>query len=78
MGRSRNGARILVTESLGEAGLGVLEAFAAVDVRRGLAPKELQAILGEYDALVVRSGTKVTAELLAAGRKLRGVGRALG
>jgi D-3-phosphoglycerate dehydrogenase / 2-oxoglutarate reductase len=68
--------KILVTESLGEAGMDVLRAYAPVDVRKGLTPKELLAVIGEYDALVVRSSTKVTAEIIAAGGKLRVVGRA--
>ncbi len=44
--------------------------------RTGLPPEELQAIIGDYDALVIRSATKVTEDLLAAAGKLKVVGRA--
>src|SRR5713101_3257 len=69
--------RVLVTERLAESGL---EAMAAagldVDVRLGLAPTELlQAVRGAA-ALVIRSATQVTAEVLEAGDELVVVGRA--
>jgi D-3-phosphoglycerate dehydrogenase len=47
-----------------------------VDVRLGLPPEELIAAIGEYEALVVRSETKVTAEVFEAAKKLQVVGRA--
>jgi D-3-phosphoglycerate dehydrogenase len=68
--------RVLVSDPLAEAGVAILRARAAVDVRTGLPRKELLAILPEYDALIVRSETKVTAEVLAAGTRLRVVTRA--
>src|SRR4051812_8597357 len=68
--------RILVTESIAEAGLVALRAAAQVDVRLDLDKAQLLEVLPEYDALIVRSATKVTAEVLAAGSKLRVVGRA--
>jgi D-3-phosphoglycerate dehydrogenase len=70
--------RILVTEPIAEEGLKTLQASAQVDFRPEL-DKDRAALLEalpEYDALVVRSGTKVTAEVLEAGTKLRVVGRA--
>jgi D-3-phosphoglycerate dehydrogenase len=68
--------RILVTEQIAEEGLAALKAAAQVDFRTDLDKARLLEVLPEYDALVVRSGTKVTAEVLAAGAKLRVVGRA--
>jgi D-3-phosphoglycerate dehydrogenase / 2-oxoglutarate reductase len=68
--------RILVTESIAEEGLARLRGAAHVDVRSGLDKAALLAALPEYDALVVRSATKVTEEVLAAGTRLRVVGRA--
>ena len=68
--------RILVTESIADEGLAALKAVAQVDVRTDLDKAALLAVLPEYDALVVRSGTKVTAEVLEAGTRLRVVGRA--
>jgi D-3-phosphoglycerate dehydrogenase / 2-oxoglutarate reductase len=54
----------------------VLGRAADVDVRTGLAPEALIAIIPAYDALVVRSETKVTAAVIAAGSRLQVVGRA--
>lgn len=68
--------RILVTETLGEGGLALLREHAEVDVREGLSAEELVRAVGEYEGLVIRSRTKVTGEVLAAGRKLQVVGRA--
>ncbi|MGH9156550.1 MAG: phosphoglycerate dehydrogenase [Acidimicrobiales bacterium] len=70
-------ARILVAEELAGAGL---EAMAAaghqVDVRLGLSPTELLGVLPGASALIVRSATKVTADVLEAGCDLVVVGRA--
>jgi D-3-phosphoglycerate dehydrogenase / 2-oxoglutarate reductase len=70
-------SRILVTEQLAESGLDALrEAGHEVDVRLGLSPDELlEAVPGAY-ALIIRSATKVTAEVIDAGTDLVVVGRA--
>jgi len=68
--------RILVAEPIAEAGLARLREVADVDLRTGLDRATLLAILPDYDALIVRSATRVTDELLAAGTRLRVVGRA--
>jgi D-3-phosphoglycerate dehydrogenase len=68
--------RILVADPIAQDGIAILEREAQVDVRTGLPPADLLSIIGDYDALVVRSETKVTAEVFAAGAKLRAVGRA--
>jgi D-3-phosphoglycerate dehydrogenase len=70
--------RILVTDNLAPRGLEVLQHAPgfAVDVKNQLTPEELLAYIGDYDALVVRSATRVTAEVLAAGKGLKVVGRA--
>ncbi len=52
------------------------EAGFTVDIRPGLNPEELAGIIGEYDGLVVRSSTKVTADLLKHATRLKVVGRA--
>jgi D-3-phosphoglycerate dehydrogenase len=71
------GARVLVAEPLSQTGLAVLSAAGlAADVRTELPREQLLAAIGDYDALVVRSATKVDRELLTAGKKLRVVGRA--
>ncbi|PDV99625.1 phosphoglycerate dehydrogenase [Candidatus Viridilinea mediisalina] len=68
--------RILVTEKIAAEGLEVLKKAGSVDVRLDLDKAGLLAAIGEYDALVVRSATKVTAEVIEAGTKLRVIGRA--
>jgi D-3-phosphoglycerate dehydrogenase len=47
-----------------------------VDVKTNLKPEELKAIIKDYDALIVRSSTKVTAEIIAAATRLAAIGRA--
>ena len=68
--------RILVAEAIAPEGVAALEARHAVDVRTGLAAEELRGIVGDYDALIVRSGVEVDAGLIAAGTKLQVIGRA--
>ncbi|NLY37944.1 MAG: phosphoglycerate dehydrogenase [Firmicutes bacterium] len=67
---------ILVSDTLSEKGLALLREKARVDYLPGLKPERLLEIIGRYDALIVRSGTKVTATVLEAGRNLKVVGRA--
>jgi D-3-phosphoglycerate dehydrogenase len=68
--------RILVTDPIAEEGLNVLRARADVDVRLGLNELQLCDVIGDYQALVVRSETKVTDTVLAAAPCLQVVGRA--
>lgn len=68
--------KILVSDGLSEAGLQLLRTAGEVTANPKITPEELLAALPEYDALVVRSRTKVTAKVLAAGAKLKVVGRA--
>jgi D-3-phosphoglycerate dehydrogenase len=70
-------AKILVSDDVSESGLEPLRAAGfMVEKRTGLKPEELRSIIHDYDGLVVRSETKVTAELLDAASGLRAVGRA--
>jgi D-3-phosphoglycerate dehydrogenase/(S)-sulfolactate dehydrogenase len=68
--------RILVADELGSAGLAILRQAGEVDVRTGLKPRELAAVLPPYHALVVRSATKVDAEALELAANLVVIGRA--
>jgi D-3-phosphoglycerate dehydrogenase len=68
--------KVLVTDPIAQDGIDALAPHAEVDVRLGLPRDELIAAIGEYDALVVRSETKVTAEVIEAGSKLQVIGRA--
>ena len=63
--------RILVSDKLGQAGLDRLAAAddATYDVKTGLSKDELLAIIPEYDALIVRSGTQVDEDVLRAGKR---------
>ncbi|HYY42971.1 MAG TPA: hypothetical protein VE775_09585, partial [Pyrinomonadaceae bacterium] len=72
-----NQAKILVSDDVSESGLAPLR-DAGFDVlrRTGLGGAELRALMPDYDGLIVRSETKVTAELMDAGGRLRAVGRA--
>ena len=70
-------ARILVADPIDERGIARLsEAGHAVDVRKGLSEDELCAIVGDYEAMVVRSETKVTARIIEHAVKMLGIGRA--
>jgi D-3-phosphoglycerate dehydrogenase len=69
--------RVLVTEKLAQRGLDLLaEAGNEVDEQLGLSPEELVSAIVGADALIIRSATTVTAEVLAAGTDLIVVGRA--
>src|SRR5690349_17042676 len=67
---------VLVTEPLAESGLALLREHFQVDVRPGLAQEGLASAIGGYEALVVRSQTKVTAEVIEAADRLVVVARA--
>jgi D-3-phosphoglycerate dehydrogenase len=68
--------KILVAESISEAGIDILRKYAEVDVRLNLKQEELASIIGDYEALVVRSQTKVNSRVIAAGNKLQVIARA--
>jgi D-3-phosphoglycerate dehydrogenase len=67
---------VLVSDPLAEEGIEILKEFADVDVNTGLTEDQLVASIGNYDALLVRSGTEVTARVIDAGAKLKFIGRA--
>lgn len=67
--------KILLTDGLEENGQTILRAAAQVENREGIPAEELQTILGEYDALIVRGRTKVTRSLLESVARLKVVGR---
>jgi D-3-phosphoglycerate dehydrogenase len=69
-------AKILVSDPLDEEGLELLRREAEVEVKTDLTPPQLVETIGQYDAIVVRSATKVTAEVIEAGQRLRVIGRA--
>jgi D-3-phosphoglycerate dehydrogenase len=68
--------KVLVTDNISEEGIKKLREFADVDVELGLSKEDLAARIAGYDALVIRSGTKVTKEIIDAGDRLKVIGRA--
>ena len=68
--------KVLVADPLAEEGMENLKAKTDVDVRTGLKPDELKAIIGDYDALIVRSETQVTRDVIKCGKKLQIIARA--
>lgn len=70
--------KVLITDPLSEFGIQQLLDAEDVEIVRktNLSPAELLEIIGDYDALLVRSQTQVTAEVLQAGKNLKAVGRA--
>ncbi len=70
-------ARVLVTEKIAQSGLDLLaDAGHEVDVQEGLSPEQLLEAIAGAHALIIRSATQVTADVLAAGTSLAVVGRA--
>ncbi len=71
--------KILITDRIAQEGIDLLRSQlpqAHIDIRHGLKPEHLREIIGSYTALLVRSETRVTSEILAAARQLKIVGRA--
>lgn len=72
------GYRVLVSDSLAEEGLEVFRRAEGieVDVETSLSPEELKAVIVDYDAIAIRSSTKLTAEIIEAAERLKVIGRA--
>ncbi|HZO72009.1 MAG TPA: phosphoglycerate dehydrogenase [Ktedonobacteraceae bacterium] len=71
--------KILITDRIAREGIDLLRSQlpqAQIDEQLGLKPEQLKAIIGDYAALIVRSETQVTADVLAAAKNLKIVGRA--
>ena len=68
--------KVLVADPIAPEGIEILKTVADVDVKTGLAKEELARIIGDYDALAVRSETKVTGDIIAQAGKLKIIGRA--
>ncbi len=70
--------KILISDKLAEEGLKILKEVPEfqVDCKFGQKPEELKGIIKNYDALIVRSETKVTADIIEAAAKLKFIGRA--
>ena len=70
--------KVLVSDNLSPVGIQIFEQTPGieVDVNTGLSPEELKAIIPDYHALVIRSATKVTADIISAATNLKVIGRA--
>ncbi len=70
--------KVLVSDQLSDVGVKIFQETSGieVDVNTGLDPEELKKIIGRYDGLVIRSATKVTAEIIEKAENLKVVGRA--
>jgi D-3-phosphoglycerate dehydrogenase len=68
--------KILITDGLDETGQSILRDSAAVDDKSGISADDLPDAIPEYDALIVRGRTKVTASVMEAGSRLKVIGRA--
>ena len=70
--------KVLVSDPLSQVGVEIFKDTPGieVDVKTGLAPDELKAIIGEYDGIAIRSATKMTADIISAAHNLKVIGRA--
>jgi D-3-phosphoglycerate dehydrogenase len=70
--------KVLVSDNLADSGVEKLRSVPGleIDVNTGLTPAELTQVIGGYDALVIRSATKATADVIAAGKNLKVIARA--
>ena len=70
--------KVLVSDTLSEVGIKILQETPDIDldVNTDLSPEELKGVIGKYHALVIRSATKATAEIIEAAHSLKVIGRA--
>ncbi|MDI3518594.1 MAG: D-3-phosphoglycerate dehydrogenase / 2-oxoglutarate reductase [Caldanaerobacter sp.] len=68
--------KIIITEKISENGIDYLKKYADVDVKTNISREELLEVIKDYDAIIVRSATKVDRELIEKGEKLKVIGRA--
>jgi len=69
--------KVLVSDSIAKAGVKFLEDQGfEVLVKTGMKPEELKEVVKDFDAIIVRSATKVTREVIEAGANLKVIGRA--
>lgn len=68
--------KVLVAEPISNEGIDILRSYAQVDIKLGLKSEEIISTIGDYEALVVRSQTQVSAKVIEAGKKLQVIARA--
>ncbi|MEM1308097.1 MAG: phosphoglycerate dehydrogenase [Cyanobacteria bacterium P01_D01_bin.115] len=68
--------KVLVSDPVDQSGIDILSQVAQVDIKTKLPPDELVKLIPDYDALMIRSGTRVTQAVIDAGAQLKIIGRA--
>lgn len=58
--------KVLITDRIADVGVEILSQWAEVDIQLAPTPEQLQSIIGRYEALIVRSQTKVTSNIINA------------
>lgn len=69
--------KVLVSDNLSPKGVEILKKGGLkVDVKTGMSPEELRSVIGQYQGIVIRSATKMTADIIEAAINLKVIGRA--
>ena len=68
--------KVLATDGTSPEGVACIKSCAQLDIKPALKPEELLAIIGDYEGLIIRSASQVTAQVIEAGKKLMVIGRA--
>ncbi len=68
--------KVLVSDPIDQAGIDILSQVASVEVKTDFTAEELLKAIPDYDAIMIRSGTKLTREIIEAGKNLKIIGRA--
>jgi phosphoglycerate dehydrogenase-like enzyme len=76
MNSNQRRPRVLICDRIADSGIELLREHADVDIQTGLKPEELLKIVGNYEALIVRSATNITANIIDRAYSLKVIGRA--
>ena len=64
MSQEKSPARVLICDTIGQIGIDMLKEKCRVDIKTGLNEEQLKEVITDYDAVVVRSATKITAGVM--------------
>jgi len=67
--------KVLITDKVADIGVHILREYADVDIQHGLTRQQLRSAIKDYDALIVRSQTKVTSDIINAAENLQVIAR---
>ncbi len=76
MSQEKSDFRVLICDAIGQVGIDMLQEKCRVDIKTGLNEEQLMEVIADYDAVVVRSATKITADVIEKARRLKVIGRA--